>query len=367
MIIRFQEIYDEVLNAMRLNESTVEAAQLTSIKLRINQIQDYIFFMRDWEWRRKSFFFTTKPKYTTGTISVTQGSAVITGSGTAWLDIMREGYLKVNGVVYKISSVASNTSARLAQAYAGATASGLAYEIVYPEYNLDPNISGIINVSIQGRDLAVKNAERTILNLNDSGEPDEFALAGRSKETFYSTGSVAMTNASKTVVGTGTSWDSTMEGKVFRVDEFAENFIIETVNTATSITLRSNYTGSTGSGKTYKIDPEGLQVGSFRGVPDDYYPVTIDALITPRRLVSADDISLVPNHAPLLHGAIWLALTDYDNKNPVRIQQARADFDRTLKQLESSYRIATNVKWRSNQEASIRSQGGLNRFNPLAD
>lgn len=366
MIIRFQEIYNEVLNAMRLNADTVEANQATSIKLRINQIQDYIFFLRDWEWRRKSIPMTTKPPYETGTLSITQGSRTVTGSGTTWTDAMKEGYLIVNNVSYKISSVASSTSLRLRQPFAADSVSGVAYKIVYPSITLDPSLSGVINVALQGRDLALKQEERSVLSYSSVGEPQEAFIAGRSEDTYYSTGTIALSTGSTAVIGTGTAFTSDMEGRVLRVDEFAQNYIIESVTDGTNLVLRSAYEGSSGSGKSYKIDPEGMLLLGLRDAPDDYYPLVVTGMLAPKRLVNNDDISLIPNHAPLLHGAIWLALTDYEAKNPVRVQQARADFERTLKQLESSYRIVSNVKWRSQAETQYRMSGGMNRFDPLA-
>lgn len=76
-------------------------------------------------------------EYTTGTVSVTNGSAIVTGSGTSWTagsppnarvgdDFVRIG----DGVTYKVASVDSDTQLTLAINYAGATGSGLSYAIV---------------------------------------------------------------------------------------------------------------------------------------------------------------------------------------------------------------------------------------------
>ena len=72
---------------------------------------------------------------------------------------------------------------------------------------------------------------------------------------WYSTGTVAVTNNSKNVVGTGTSWfDSLQNGWGFigpdgRIDE------VESVNSATSLTLRTAYMGASAGTQTYSAFP----------------------------------------------------------------------------------------------------------------
>jgi hypothetical protein len=84
-----------------------------------------------------SFFGKKKLKdinaadYTTGTISLTNGSATVTGSGTTFTSEMVGRYLKSNneGIWYKILSFTSATSITLDRTYQGATASNLSYTI----------------------------------------------------------------------------------------------------------------------------------------------------------------------------------------------------------------------------------------------
>jgi hypothetical protein len=72
--------------------------------------------------------------YTTGTISLTQGSPTLTGSGTAFSTSMVNRYFQVNdptgdGLWYLISSRTSNTVLTLGQNYEGASVSGVNYRI----------------------------------------------------------------------------------------------------------------------------------------------------------------------------------------------------------------------------------------------
>jgi hypothetical protein len=72
--------------------------------------------------------------YVTGTVSVTAGSAVVTGSGTAWATALVAGGLfgldSNNGNPVPILSVDSNTQLTLAKPWRGTTASGQGYWIV---------------------------------------------------------------------------------------------------------------------------------------------------------------------------------------------------------------------------------------------
>lgn len=69
---------------------------------------------------------------TTGSVSVTSGSASIVGSGTDWATSVTAGSIFTiasSGVPYVIGAVADDTHATLTSVYAGSTASGQAYRI----------------------------------------------------------------------------------------------------------------------------------------------------------------------------------------------------------------------------------------------
>lgn len=69
--------------------------------------------------------------YSTGTVSVTQGSATVTGSGTSWSANVDAGMLLrvAGGQVYVVKSVGGNTSLTLDRPYLGAAAAGQAYTL----------------------------------------------------------------------------------------------------------------------------------------------------------------------------------------------------------------------------------------------
>lgn len=74
--------------------------------------------------------------------------------------------------------------------------------------------------------------------------------------TWYSTGTVAVTNGNTTVTGTGTAW---VTGKVQIGDAMhlpnGRAYEISAVVSETEITLARGYEGSTGSGQAYQVQP----------------------------------------------------------------------------------------------------------------
>ncbi|MES0052208.1 hypothetical protein NKJ66_01100 [Mesorhizobium sp. M0078] len=72
----------------------------------------------------------TSTVYLTGTVSVTNGNAVVTGAGTAWaVSLVTGGVFSSAGVAVPILSVESDTSLTLAYPWPGTTAAGATYAI----------------------------------------------------------------------------------------------------------------------------------------------------------------------------------------------------------------------------------------------
>ncbi len=71
-------------------------------------------------------------QYKTGTVSVTNGSQVVTGVGTSWLAEVSNGDLFTrpgDNAWYEVGSVDSDGQITLTASYAGTTGSGLSYAI----------------------------------------------------------------------------------------------------------------------------------------------------------------------------------------------------------------------------------------------
>lgn len=76
-----------------------------------------------------SFDNYTGTEYTTGTVSVTNGSTTVTGSGTTWTAAMVPGNLSVAGIFQQVCTFVSATSLTLCSAWQGATNSAASYAL----------------------------------------------------------------------------------------------------------------------------------------------------------------------------------------------------------------------------------------------
>jgi hypothetical protein len=72
---------------------------------------------------------------------------------------------------------------------------------------------------------------------------------------WYKTGTASFTNGSTAVTGAGTTWNGNVESGEGLLAPDGKLYEIATVNSNTSITLGSNYLGSTLSGQVYTIAP----------------------------------------------------------------------------------------------------------------
>lgn len=155
---------------------------------------------------------------TAGTVSLTNGSANVTGAGTTWHAGMIGLQFNVAGTpeIYRILSVDSPTTLRLSSVYSGATAAAQNYAV----FDVRPPSSGAITIVIPER---------------------------------YAAGSVSATNGSATITGAGMQWAAPLVGMVFKVEGDAGRYRVAAVNSPTELVLDHAYTGPTRTNLTYAI------------------------------------------------------------------------------------------------------------------
>lgn len=148
---------------------------------------------------------STNTNYTTGTISVTNGSATVTGSGTSWATTTNaeaNEYIKLpDGKWYKIIAVGSNTSLTIEVSYQGSTLAGQTYTIspwgevqgrldsTAPGSLTRPQPSYIVNHKDRIWVLDGNNMKSSVLDLSVSGENfNDFDTANNAVEINIPTG-----------------------------------------------------------------------------------------------------------------------------------------------------------------------------------
>jgi hypothetical protein len=103
--------------------------------------------------------------------------------------------------------------------------------------------------------------------------------AGSRKAADYATGTVAVTNGSRTVTGTGTAWGANVDpGMLLRLA--GRYYVVASVNSDTSLTLAEAYEGTTASAQAYTLSRLGSAASHGAPVADIYATIG-------QRLVSA--------------------------------------------------------------------------------
>ena len=126
-------------------------------------------------------------QYKTGTVSVTTGSAIVTGVGTLFLANVAVGNTfkrKDEDAVYSIGAVNSNTQITLTANYAGVTGSGLEYQITR-DFTVNCNIAevsdGDIDVAYHLTQETVRKIDAIIAKIYNAGAaytPGSIIFAG---------------------------------------------------------------------------------------------------------------------------------------------------------------------------------------------
>lgn len=130
-------------------------------------------------------------QYRTGTVSVTNGSATVTGSGTLWesLTLVDSMIFKIKDepAIYYIDEITDDTTIVLNQEYLGTTTSGLRYLIVQ-DYTVnygfpvirqgDVNWSGLLSLAIHQLDNTVYNGSLKFVRFEALDEGDVPAQSG---------------------------------------------------------------------------------------------------------------------------------------------------------------------------------------------
>lgn len=120
-------------------------------------------------WSRQNVIgiIQTAAPYSTGTVTLTNGSTAVTGSGTTFTSLMTGRALRIDGQeeIYEFTQTAAGTGT-LDRAYQGTTASGLAYKIFQHVYLLPADCRLLEDNALQGF-----SAGMSRLSHNQMGQP----------------------------------------------------------------------------------------------------------------------------------------------------------------------------------------------------
>lgn len=168
----------------RLNLDATVSAYSTRIVRWLNTIQQDISSRKDWAFLEEREIIQTVVEKTDGTVTATNASATITGSGTSFASTDVRSFIQIGGTGnnwYEITARASATSITISPAYGGDTVAGSSYIIKQIFYSLTSDVSRVIDITQTATPAKLANLGAYTLdlyqpNIETTGPPTAYAL-----------------------------------------------------------------------------------------------------------------------------------------------------------------------------------------------
>lgn len=181
---------DELISDLcdELGEDSSDAEVVPRIGRWLNEVKDDILTRQtDWKFTRRNRSILTTVPYSTGTVTVTQGSKTVTGSGTSWSTSWANRLFWIPGISgnFQVGSFTDTDELLLEDEWTGESASGQTYQLVQNRYPLDneafeAGISGILDPEQDGPldELDFREFIQSFPNLRTFGSPSCYAIWG---------------------------------------------------------------------------------------------------------------------------------------------------------------------------------------------
>ena len=250
--------------------------------------------------------------YTTGTVTATQGSKTLTGSGTTFTSAMVGRKIRVGdeNTYYRIAAFVSTTEITLENNFVDDTEAGLSFSLYKDEYKLPADLDNYKVFQQIKNQQSIIDIEPTAFDIfepspKSEGNPD-FSILHGSKLDTDSTGTVAGTTGGSTITGTNTTWTSLEglgRGTVITVG--TNTFVVKSVDSDTQLTIYQNIT-SDFSGTTPVILLDNFIIQFFQ-IPSELELIPFKYQRIPYPLVDDQDVPDLPDrwhHILVVAGSI---------------------------------------------------------------
>lgn len=152
----FSDLYTGLLNAVRADTAQTVVSSQAKRYINTALMDMHIGFGEKFPWAERNNTLVTHPEYKVGTVTVTQGSTTLAGTGTSWdtNNVFGEKNLRVGGKVrigggfetYEITAVASDTSATLNHRFTQEDLTDTAYSYFEDQYALEADFLRPIDI-----------------------------------------------------------------------------------------------------------------------------------------------------------------------------------------------------------------------------
>lgn len=294
-----------------VTNSTTRTEIATAVRISAQRAQSKFSLSRPWGFQEQyqdRVYIPLSAPYSTGTVSVTQDSKTITGSGTTWTKDMEGSFFQLTDQAwYEIREFTSTTSMELAIPYQGDDDTGETYRIAKRFYRLPLNflrphaeeatlslLQGTSSMSYMRYDRNASFLDPIIIS-----QPKWFGLAGNAmRADYFNTGTVTVATSSGTstwTISTGTLPTDIVDREV-RIRGEERSYYIKTRSSATAFITYDTYVNPSDatniiSAATYAITPKETQLIGFSNVADQRYIFSMPYYKKLPDMISDNDIS----------------------------------------------------------------------------
>lgn len=350
-----------------------------AVRIAVSRAQQNFALAHDWSFLHQLTDRVDIPlaaPYETGTVTVTQDSKTITGSGTTWTRDMEGSFFQVgSGETYEIRTFVSATSLTLAIPYQFTTASAQDYTIYKRFYPLPLNfvrpfardcklvVPGLNNIV----PLAYSN-DASFTDMIQKGKPAWFAVVGNTRNNnYYDIGTITIATSSGTstwTVSTGTLPTDIVDREIRVLDESRSYYISSRVS-ATALTTYNTYvnpddsTNTLSDASSYAITPKETKLVGFSSVADQRYVFSLSYIKFMEDMILDSDVSPIVNAG---YSDAFLAMCRsilaQDGRTAMRGDQ--------VNNLKVSAMESLANAWAAEQQANtLEQQGAVRRFDRI--
>jgi hypothetical protein len=148
----FLDIQNAVIDRAKLEGTDAEVRR--QVQEKINTTYTKIAYEHFYTWSGETRAMLLPKKYATGTLTLTQGSDIITGVGSTWNEndhLYMKMQIMGQSAPFKIIRVASTTSITLDKPWLDASTSLIGYTIYQDEFGLIPDCQAVRKIIIPGK------------------------------------------------------------------------------------------------------------------------------------------------------------------------------------------------------------------------
>lgn len=301
------ELYNMVGSKAGSSRSDITAAVQSAIR----RAQEAFVRYGEWSFLNKytdRCYIPLAAPYTTGTVTATQDSKTITGSGTTWTKDMEGSFFRIGSTEwYEIRTFNSTTSLDLAIPFQSSNALAQTYTIAKRFYPLPLDYA--YPIAEQAKLISTGGAESPIQFSADAdfydqivtGKPYWFGIAGNSRNNnYYDVGTVTISTSAGVSTWTfagSASLPSDVVDRQIRIVGESRAYYIKTRSSSTGAISYETYvnpsdaTNTLSTASSYAITPKETQLVGFSNVPDTRYIFAMPYKRFLDEMISDSDIS----------------------------------------------------------------------------